>query len=970
MPSVRSADVQKSLEHYEVGRTLGEGTFGTVKLGIHRLTKEKVAIKILEKSRIKDEADARRVAREINILRKVRHRNVIQLFEVIVAEDKILLIMEYSDHGELFNFIVKEGRLREQQACRFLHDILDGLDYLHSLGVTHRDLKPENVLLQKAEGTYKAKVIDFGLSNMTTPGSLLTTACGSPCYAAPEMIAGHPYNGNLVDIWSMGVVLYAMVCGCLPFEDQSTSRLYDKILGGKYELPNHLSKGCRYLIRRILETEPRKRYTAAQIRADPWYNMMTVPPSPVKTVPRTVSELHPMVTTEIQRLGFSLDATAEATSKQMHNQVTTTYYLLVARAEREHNASSYGPMTGRQGAPTGRSSPRHRQSSDRRSATRSSSHGNGRRSKHRSASPAVRHNPPSTTSTQAGSGRSNTPIINAISVYQTDPAPVAPPPDARGRDTRDNRDHRAARSRSERRGREAEQRGMPIAYAEDMRRPPSFKLDFSRLDGQEATAAPVQHPASARDRIRSSRSPRSKPRVGSAPRSARTGRSVSPRVGYGEPSSRARSFRYPPKTRVTGADSQDGHQSVGQGSIVSVETENFSVYSQYQGGGRGSSHRRYRSKRSNRDSGPSYRSKSRGSSGRTSKASAKGYGSYDMNGRYRRGSDDSTVGSAGQTAAKRANSATPSGHHHHGSSGPSDPTSGRPSTSRPSTRTAVASTTASGSSGGGGSRDDVGGGGHVMHHVAYGNAPVAIHGTAHNPSHAPAFTRRGAGGSRQPVRVPPASVPSDDDAATLHSKRSDVSGTRSRVQVYSLDFGGQAEDAASPSMTPRSGAVTATGFATGSRLPAAAPSHRAHQPDASSASAGPTRSNRSGAPSSVFHRRTNTGEAEAINSDDDQYSTGVAESDLDAPHDNLHHFRSSRSNQDYVLPVSGHQGPAKPQERTTLSPRASPESDSTGTLPFMAPHWLAAFVCSVPSDCLALPWVGGRGAVSVCHSGT
>lgn len=209
-------------------------------MAVHTLTNEKVAIKILEKSRIKDKKDIERISREIKILKKVRHPNVIQLFEIIETESELFLIMEYCQNGELFDYIVSHQRLHEKAACRMYQQLIAGIEYIHKSGICHRDLKPENLLLDFDK---TLKIVDFGLSNMYTAGSqdLLKTACGSPCYAAPEMIAGKKYLGLKSDIWSSGVVLYAMVCGFLPFEDPKTSNLYKKILAGDFKIPKFLS---------------------------------------------------------------------------------------------------------------------------------------------------------------------------------------------------------------------------------------------------------------------------------------------------------------------------------------------------------------------------------------------------------------------------------------------------------------------------------------------------------------------------------------------------------------------------------------------------------------------------------------------------------------------------------------------------------------------------------------------------------
>ena len=176
--------------------------------------------------------------------------------------------MEYARGGELFEYIVSRKRVREKDACKFLHQIMSGVDYLHKLGICHRDLKPENLLMDDHNNI---KIVDFGLSNTYKPGETLQTACGSPCYAAPEMIAGKRYHGLNSDIWSTGIILYAMTCGYLPFEDPNTSKLYKKILNCDYLIPGFISKASKDLIRKILNTDPSKRFTVKEIRNHEWY---------------------------------------------------------------------------------------------------------------------------------------------------------------------------------------------------------------------------------------------------------------------------------------------------------------------------------------------------------------------------------------------------------------------------------------------------------------------------------------------------------------------------------------------------------------------------------------------------------------------------------------------------------------------------------------------------------------------------
>ena len=177
--------------------------------------------------------------------------------------------MEHASGGELFDCIVRSERIADTQACKFLHQILLGVEHLHENGIVHRDLKPENLLLDGK--TNNLKIIDFGLSNMYRIKELLKTACGSPCYAAPEMIAEKKYGGLQVDIWSCGVILYAMLCGYLPFEDPDTNKLYKKILKCDYHIPSFVHPMARDLITKILNTDPEQRYTLQKIRAHPWF---------------------------------------------------------------------------------------------------------------------------------------------------------------------------------------------------------------------------------------------------------------------------------------------------------------------------------------------------------------------------------------------------------------------------------------------------------------------------------------------------------------------------------------------------------------------------------------------------------------------------------------------------------------------------------------------------------------------------
>ena len=252
---------------YIIKKTLGKGTFGKVKLGIHIPSGDKVAIKILEHSKIKEKDDEIRVKREFEMIQIFNHPNVILVTEIFAYRDSYYIVMDYCEGGELFNYIVRKRSLSEKEASFFYYQIINGLEYIHNLGIVHRDLKPENLLLSR---DLTLKIIDFGLSNYFDK-KLLSTPCGSPCYASPEMVSGNKYNGFKIDIWSTGIILYAMLCGYLPFEDKDNDVLFAKILKCKLDLPRHLSDDSKDLIRRILVTDPDKRITIKEIKRHPFF---------------------------------------------------------------------------------------------------------------------------------------------------------------------------------------------------------------------------------------------------------------------------------------------------------------------------------------------------------------------------------------------------------------------------------------------------------------------------------------------------------------------------------------------------------------------------------------------------------------------------------------------------------------------------------------------------------------------------
>ncbi|CAJ1990689.1 5'-AMP-activated protein kinase catalytic subunit alpha / AMPKa [Leishmania donovani] len=260
---------EQMIGSYVIRETIGRGSFGKVKKGRHVHTGEYVAIKILNRQKLKSANMDKKIHREIEILQLFSHPNICRLYEVISTPTDMYLIMEYVEGGELYDYIVQKGRVRESEARYIFQQIVCAIEYCHHFRVVHRDLKPENILL----GTgLQVKLIDFGLSNITKDGEFLATSCGSPNYAAPEVISGKLYFGPEVDVWSCGVILYALLCGCLPFDEDSIPLLFSKIKKGKYAIPSNMQTGPRELIQQILVVDPLVRLTVPQIRDNAWFN--------------------------------------------------------------------------------------------------------------------------------------------------------------------------------------------------------------------------------------------------------------------------------------------------------------------------------------------------------------------------------------------------------------------------------------------------------------------------------------------------------------------------------------------------------------------------------------------------------------------------------------------------------------------------------------------------------------------------
>ncbi|KAK0396448.1 hypothetical protein QR680_001720 [Steinernema hermaphroditum] len=251
---------------YEVESTIGKGNYAAVKRARHSVTNTEVAIKIVNKSRL-DSENLAKIYREIEILKRVKHPNIIKLYQVMETQKMLYLVMEYARNGEMYDFIAKHKRLKECEAREKFWQIISAIDYCHKHNIVHRDLKAENLLL---DANYNIKIADFGFSNFFTQGDVLRTFCGSPPYAAPEVFEGQNYTGPEIDVWSLGVVLYVLICGVLPFEGSNLQILRERVLSGRFRVPFFMSIDCENLIRRMLKVDPSKRITIDQIKSHRW----------------------------------------------------------------------------------------------------------------------------------------------------------------------------------------------------------------------------------------------------------------------------------------------------------------------------------------------------------------------------------------------------------------------------------------------------------------------------------------------------------------------------------------------------------------------------------------------------------------------------------------------------------------------------------------------------------------------------
>ncbi|CAH9101175.1 unnamed protein product [Cuscuta epithymum] len=258
------------MQRYELGKLLGQGTFAKVHHARNLKTGMSVAIKIIDKEKIFKVGMMEQIEREISIMKMVRHPNIVQLYEVMASKTKIYIVLEYAKGGELFAKVAK-GKMKPDVARKYFQQLISAVDFCHSRGVYHRDLKPENLLLDE-DGNLK--ITDFGLSALSESkrqDGLLHTTCGTPAYVSPEVINRRGYEGAKADIWSCGVILYVLLSGYLPFQDQNLMEMYRKICQAEFKCPKWLSTDACKLISKILDPNPSTRISISKIMGNCWF---------------------------------------------------------------------------------------------------------------------------------------------------------------------------------------------------------------------------------------------------------------------------------------------------------------------------------------------------------------------------------------------------------------------------------------------------------------------------------------------------------------------------------------------------------------------------------------------------------------------------------------------------------------------------------------------------------------------------
>ncbi|XP_031521643.1 serine/threonine-protein kinase SIK1 isoform X2 [Papio anubis] len=354
-PAGQGQGLQKPLRvgFYDIERTLGKGNFAVVKLARHRVTKTQVAIKIIDKTRL-DSSNLEKIYREVQLMKLLNHPHIIKLYQVMETKDMLYIVTEFAKNGEMFDYLTSNGHLSENEARKKFWQILSAVEYCHDHHIVHRDLKTENLLL---DGNMDIKLADFGFGNFYKSGEPLSTWCGSPPYAAPEVFEGKEYEGPQLDIWSLGVVLYVLVCGSLPFDGPNLPTLRQRVLEGRFRIPFFMSQDCESLIRRMLVVDPARRITIAQIRQHRWMRAEPCLPGAAcstfsaHSYSSNLGDYDEQALGIMQTLGVDRQRTVESLQNSSYNHFAAIYYLLLERLKEYRNAQCARPGPARQPRP-------------------------------------------------------------------------------------------------------------------------------------------------------------------------------------------------------------------------------------------------------------------------------------------------------------------------------------------------------------------------------------------------------------------------------------------------------------------------------------------------------------------------------------------------------------------------------------------------------------------------------------------
>jgi len=330
--SVTKEDSKYRIKDYVIQSTIAKGSYGKVKLGINVLTGEKVAVKIVSYKNFSKKKELDQLKREIKILTKLDHPNIVKLYDVINDNDneKCYMIFEYVSGGELYDYIVKLGRLSEEDARKFIRQIVSALEYCHSFLIIHRDLKPENLLL---DDQLNVKISDFGLSNVIKPGRRFSTFCGSLHYASPEILLGRKYLGPGIDVWSLGIIMFCLIVGHQPWDGSSASELLRCMKEDGLQIPEDISDDCVDLLLNMLKLKEEDRIQISQIRDHPWILQdFDEPPQSYLPEPCEIDDVDLDILDQLKQIGFTDSSSDESINEILsmkRSQIVATYHLLL-----------------------------------------------------------------------------------------------------------------------------------------------------------------------------------------------------------------------------------------------------------------------------------------------------------------------------------------------------------------------------------------------------------------------------------------------------------------------------------------------------------------------------------------------------------------------------------------------------------------------------------------------------------------